>query len=215
MVFEGTEDKEVDPFGRQMKGKSSWRVWGKITGGKKWIDRWKTRAESHMKNVTKGQMRGREEKKKPWWWQDKNDDWIDDGWGKEQGHRVTVGKQKGKKWQRRWEKLKGREKSGEKANKSRWSRGRGKEKQMLKMAVGGITTRWQSDENTGDGSADGKWGEGKQENMMQWKWMDNLKQSKSHRRVRNSGQIMQIKPQTFILNEISDSWAAGNFVNIQ
>lgn len=32
--------------------------------------------------------------------------------------------------------------------------------------------------------------------MMQCKWMDKLKQSKSHRRGRNSGQIMQIQPKS-------------------
>lgn len=54
MVFEATADEDVDPSGREKKGKSSRRVWGKITGGKRWMDRWteevKTRAESHMKS---------------------------------------------------------------------------------------------------------------------------------------------------------------------
>lgn len=66
MVFEGTEDEEVDAFGRGMKGKCSCRVWGKITGEKReigLIEEVKTGAESHMKDVTKGQMRGREGEK--------------------------------------------------------------------------------------------------------------------------------------------------------
>lgn len=141
--------------------------------------------------------------KKTRWWQDKNHEWIDDGWGKEQGHRVTVGKQKGKNESADREKNWRGEKSGQKANKSK----RGKAKQMLEIAVRGITTCWQADENTGDGSADGKWGEGKDENMMQWKWTDNLKQSKSHRRVRNRTDNAN-KTTNFILNEISDSLAA-------
>lgn len=51
--------------------------------------------------------------------------------------------------------------------------------------------------------------------MMQWNWTDNLKQSKRRRRVRNWGELMQIKNPRFVLNEISDSLAAGNIVNIQ
>lgn len=43
--------------------------------------------------------------------------------------------------------------------------------------------------------------------MMQWKWTDNLKQSKSHRRVRNRADNAN-KTTNFILNEISDSLAA-------
>lgn len=90
----GGIEGEVETGGkRRMKGKSSWECEEKLQSDKWWEDRWIEEGEMGEKGRWKKSSKRQEQSVRNISFDDglKNDDWIDDGWGKEQGDRMTVG----------------------------------------------------------------------------------------------------------------------------